>query len=88
MKCSGSPTQQHIIHLQENIVEFFLDNPSRSARRVAMQMGVRKSDIGRELKTEELHPYHFQNVQALLPEDKPRRLRFQTRLRKMRISSL
>lgn len=69
-------------------MELFVDNPSRSVRRVAMQMGVRKSDLCRELKTEELRPYHFQNVQALLPEDKPRRLRFQTRLRKMRISSL
>lgn len=60
-KCSGDPTPQHNIHGEENIVVLVLDNPSISVRRVAMQTGVckRVRVIGRELKREELNPYHF-----------------------------
>jgi hypothetical protein len=62
---------------EDSILENVLDDPSVSVREVAGHLNVcSPSTVWRTLKTNLLHPYHIQRVQALLPQDYPPRMNF------------
>ncbi|KAJ4426267.1 hypothetical protein ANN_27079 [Periplaneta americana] len=61
--------------VQEAILEAVNMTPSISTRRVALQVNVPHTTVWRLLKEYQLHPYHFQRVQALSPADYPARVR-------------
>lgn len=52
------------------------EDPSTSTRRISRRTGVARSTVHRILKRNNLHPYHVQRVQALLPADYQRRINF------------
>ncbi|KAJ8953310.1 hypothetical protein NQ318_012104 [Aromia moschata] len=51
-------------------------NPRASVRRIANQLEVSRMLVWRVLKENFLHPYHFQKVQSLQPQDYPLRMDF------------
>ncbi|RZC38176.1 HTH Tnp Tc3 2 domain containing protein, partial [Asbolus verrucosus] len=61
---------------EEEILREIENQPQLSTRRLANQVGVSRFVVWRTLKEQGLHPYHVQKVQALKPEDFPRRIYF------------
>ncbi|GFU32085.1 uncharacterized protein TNCV_3833351 [Trichonephila clavipes] len=55
-----------------------VDNPSTSSRAVGRALGVSHQSVLRTLHEDRMHPYHLQRVQAITPDDYPRRLNFAT----------
>ncbi|GBP16079.1 hypothetical protein EVAR_94417_1 [Eumeta japonica] len=49
------------------VLEAVEEDPSTSVRAIEITIGVPKSTAHRILKSHELHPYHVQRVQTLLP---------------------
>lgn len=72
---SGGP-RRHLLDEEEAILDLVQENPSTSTRLIARQLNVSQSFVSQVLRTEELHPYHIQRVQALQEEDFPRRVEF------------
>jgi hypothetical protein len=52
------------------------EDPNVSVRKIARQVGASKSTVWRILHREQMHPYHYVRIQALNPEDYPRRYNF------------
>lgn len=63
-----SPTQNEI---SIQIVERVEEEPS-----ISTELGISQSKVSKTLKKEQFHPYHYQKVQELLPQDLPQRLQF------------
>lgn len=61
---------------EEAILNAVNANPQISTRRLALQEGVSASSVWRVLHEQLLYPYHMQRVQALKPQDLPRREAF------------
>lgn len=61
---------------EENILDFVQRNPRESIRRTALRFRLSSSSVGRFLKKQNLHPYHMQKVQELLPGDLHKRVAF------------
>lgn len=75
-KRSGGTRQQHNIQVEENIVDLVLDNPSIRIHRVCKCAGGSLKKRRRPSTKIEIDPPLSFTGQALLPEDRPRRLRF------------
>lgn len=71
---SGSSAER--ADVEQDVVDFFSQNPEASTRRVAQQLGLRSVDVWRIVKREGLRPYHHVPVQALLEGDYSRRVQF------------
>ncbi|GBP26317.1 hypothetical protein EVAR_95488_1 [Eumeta japonica] len=54
---------------EDEVLEAVEEDPSTSVRATEITTGVPKSTAHRILKRHELHPYHVQRVQTLLPGD-------------------
>lgn len=54
---------------EERILRAFEDNPGNSVRHAAQTLGISRHVVHRVLRQNELHPYHYQRVQQLLPRD-------------------
>lgn len=64
-------------HLNDEVVLREIENnPSTSTRAIERTTGIPKSTVQRILKQNNLHPFHLQRVQALLPRDYPKRVEF------------
>nr|CAH7726603.1 unnamed protein product [Callosobruchus chinensis] len=61
---------------EDEVLEAVEEDPSTSLRAIEITTGVPKSTAHRILKRHELHPYHVQRVQTLLPADYQRRVNF------------
>lgn len=72
----GRPRSVRTIQLEENVLEEISNHPEKSTRELGVQFRTSKDTIWNILKEQQLHPYHVQKVQALLPEDYPRRVEF------------
>ena len=54
--------------VQENVLQYFRDNPHANTRAAARDLGIRNHvAVWHVLEDNHLHPYHFQKVQDLLP---------------------
>ncbi|GBO21048.1 hypothetical protein AVEN_85134-1 [Araneus ventricosus] len=60
----------------EDILQGVGDRPDNSTREVSRALNVPHSIVWRVLRDEELHPYHAQKVQALIPADYAPRVEF------------
>lgn len=61
---------------EEEVIEEIRRDPTTSQRRIARRTGIPRSSIQRIIRANDLHPYHYQKVQALKPEDYPKRIAF------------
>lgn len=62
--------------MEDEVLEAVEEDPSTSVRAIEITTGVPKSTAHRILKRHELHPYHVQRVQTLLPGDYQNRVNF------------
>lgn len=60
----------------ELIIQLIQEDPTRSTRGIAQELGMSQTSITRRLKKEEFHPYHYTKVQALNNNDFGLRLNF------------
>lgn len=65
-----------VVPYEEDVLNAIAENRSISVRGIEQSLGVPKSTAHRILKRNELHPYHVQRVQTLLPRDYPSRILF------------
>lgn len=61
---------------EELVLDLVHENPELSVRRIAATTGISPSVVWRILNQNNMHPYHRQRVQELLPRDFPARLIF------------
>ena len=63
--------------IEEDVLEYFADRNHASTRAAARDLGIPNHvAVWRVLNANNLHPYHFQTVQDLLPADYNPRLGF------------
>lgn len=60
--------------MEEQVLNEIEDSPTTSTRKIAHTLNISHSTVWRILKKYLLYPYHIQRVQALLPDDFPRRV--------------
>lgn len=73
---SGRPT----IHHEEVVLNEIEADPTISVRVISQRTGISTRTVHRILKKEDLHPYHYQRVQSLLPRDHSLRVAFCERM--------
>lgn len=61
---------------EERVLNLFFENPGMSVRRAACELHLSQHDVHRTLRDNQLHPYHYQRVQQLLPRDLEQRIYF------------
>lgn len=61
---------------EEEVLQEVAEDPSLSVRRIEESTGIPKSTAHRILQRAEMHPFHVQRVQSLLPRDYPERISF------------
>ncbi|EZA47969.1 hypothetical protein X777_14652, partial [Ooceraea biroi] len=54
---------------EERVLDAFHENPGTSVCRTALEFGLSRSEVQSILRQNELHPYHYQRVQQILPRD-------------------
>lgn len=64
------------VNEEERILQEFEENPGTSIRSVARLLELSRYAVHRTLRQNELHPYHYQRVQQLLPRDAEQRIYF------------
>lgn len=74
---SGRPRRDD---LEDEVLEEIENDPSTSVRSIERRTGIKKSTVHDILKRHQLHPFHVQRVQSLLPTDYPKRLTFCRRM--------
>lgn len=73
----GGPDRlQRILNAEEQVLQLVAEDPSRSTRSIGRQLRVSNRVVWRTLNEDLQHPYHFQRVQALNPDDPERRIEF------------
>ncbi|XP_045771282.1 uncharacterized protein LOC123871479 [Maniola jurtina] len=55
--------------IEEQILDMFGEDPTRSTRSVGRELGVNHMRVWRILKDDGQHPFHYRRVQSLLPTD-------------------
>nr|CAI5818536.1 unnamed protein product [Callosobruchus analis] len=75
-KLSGRSKHVRTAEAEENVLNLVAEDPSTSSRLIATQLGISKSTVNRVTREKQLHPYHLQPVQALLPPDYAARVHF------------
>jgi len=61
---------------EKRVLDAFYENPGTSIRSAAREFGLSKYNVHRTLRENQLHPYHYQRVQQLLPKDLQQRINF------------
>lgn len=73
---AGHPRTTRSPAFEEDVLRRVEAAPGISTRAIARDIPSSQSSVWRTCQAEKLHPYHFQRVQSLQPEDFPRRLEF------------
>ncbi|CAH1115337.1 unnamed protein product [Psylliodes chrysocephalus] len=60
--------------MEEQVLNEIEESPTTSTRKIAQTLHISHSTVWNILKRNLLYPYHIQGVQALLPDDFPRRV--------------
>lgn len=55
--------------MEEQIMEMVQDNPRTSTRQISAVLNLSNSTVWRILRDRNVHPYHIQKVQELIPDD-------------------
>ena len=72
----GGRPHRHGVDLDEEVLERVDAEPTISTRLIAKNVNASHNYVWRILKMNGLHPYHFQKVQGLTPNDYPLRQQF------------
>lgn len=72
----GRPRSVMTHQMEEDILDVLQNQPTRSTRSVAQELGVSQSSVNKFLISEGFHPYHYTKVQALLPGDFQHRINY------------
>lgn len=72
----GRPRTARTIEMEENILDLVTDDPTISVRKLATPLYTSKSLVHRVLQEQLLHPYHFQKVHSMTPDDYPARVEY------------
>nr|XP_015840428.1 PREDICTED: uncharacterized protein LOC107399187 [Tribolium castaneum] len=72
----GRPRTLRTPEVEEAVLDLVDQNPTTSTRIISNMLENSQSLVGRIIKDERLHPFHYTKVQALLPTDLPRRENF------------
>lgn len=73
---AGRGRRPENVHREEQILNLIEEDPTTSTRVVAGQVGLSQTKVWTTLRENQFNPFHVQRVQALLPEDFPRRVQF------------
>lgn len=85
---SGRPRLVRTPEFEEGVLNDISNHPEKSTRELAQRHNVSNATIWHILHEQQLHPYHVQKVQALLPRDYPQRVTLcQWFLRKFRTNA-
>jgi hypothetical protein len=76
MRGRGRHRSDFVIDAEEAILDIAEENPGVSTRQLTSQAGISRDVVMRTLQEQLLYPYHIQRVQALVPEDYPKRTEF------------
>lgn len=76
--CSNHHTagRPRLVNVEADVLHEIHENPRASIRRISATLDVPPSSVGLILSRNNLHPYHFQPVQSLIPPDCPDRLQY------------
>ena len=66
--------------MEEEVIQRTLDDPRTSTRRIVREMNVSHVLVHKVLKEEKLYPYHFTQVQKLIPRDYPARVTYSRKI--------
>ena len=72
----GRPRTVRTMEIEETILDLVSDDPTNSVRKLAIPLHTSKSLVHVVLQEQLLHPYHFQKVHAMSPDDYPARLEY------------
>lgn len=72
----GRPHRRGRLNVEEQILEIAENNPTVSTREISRQLHIAQSSVWNTLAANGLHPFHFTQVQGLLPTDCPLRRQF------------
>ena len=64
------------MEIEETILDLVSDDPTNSVKKLAIPLHTSKSLVHVVLQEQLLHPYHFQKVHAMSPDDYPARLEY------------
>lgn len=64
------------VQKEDSILDHFINDGKKSLREVARETGVSTRSVGRVLKRERMHPFHYTRVQCLLDTDRAARVEF------------
>ena len=73
---TGRPNEETLMDNEESVIDHFIENPHSSTQQAAKALEMKKWNVWRILKGNKLHPFHFQRVQALNPNDFQPRVEF------------
>lgn len=73
---TGRPRTRRTPELEEQVMAYFEEHPGNSTRDAGRTLGIDHTAVSRILTEEGMHPFHYTKVQALLPEDFPKRVTF------------
>jgi hypothetical protein len=76
MRGRGRHRSDFVIDAEEAILDIAEENSGVSTRQLTSQAGISRDVVMRTLQEQLLYPYHIQRVQALVPEDYPKRTEF------------
>lgn len=65
-----------LLDVDDEVLAAMEEDPSTSVRQISRNTGLARTTVHRALRRQQLHPFHIQRVQALLPQDYPPRLHF------------
>ena len=72
----GGGNLRHAGNVDEEIIELVEDDPTISIRTISHNLNVPQTVVWRTIKENQYHPFHFQRVQDLLPQDYAARVIF------------
>lgn len=72
----GRPRSARTVEVEEEVLNIVEQDPEISTRKLARRIDTTQANVARILKEQQLHPYHYLQVQELLPRDNEIRVRF------------
>jgi hypothetical protein len=72
----GRPCTRRTPAFEEMVLDMVAQNPCRSTRGTAREMGAENCSVHLILQDEDLYPYHYSSVQGLMPHDYHHRLQY------------
>lgn len=73
---AGRRREARNVRVEQQILDAVINDPTISTRRLGLRTNISHQSVLRVLHEQQLHPYHYRQVQELLPDDMPLRVDF------------